>query len=579
MKNTKLEFSIEDTKDNLTVLRIKKNDRWIYIGSKYNMALEIEKFLMQCKSVDEKESILLVYGFGTGEHVKALRDKYKHNEIIVFEPNIYLKEYISGQEWIKEDGNIIIWCGQIGDAINNIDAKLDGLNLNFTKILFFANYPKVYLKETKEFLDELKNVFISAKLDNNTKINMSKIWFQTLMENLKYMINGIPINKCKNALKDKPAIIVSAGPSLEKNIDELKNLKDEMFIISGGRTLRSLMDRSISPHLLAVVDPLEISYKLCEGYLENADIPLLFYEGTNNMVVSEHKGQKIFFSYNEFINKTLGEKVLEVKTGGSVAHVMTSAAVIMGCNPIIFIGQDLAYTNEKSHAAIAQNRDGKTGFNELKRNDDIFVEDINGNQVRTSLVLNDYRIGIEKIIEESNGVLFINSTEGGARIKGTIEMPLKEAIEKYRKDNKIPILNNTINQCNNLQKNALKYLNETKESCTKIILKYKKAVEYLKELQKSYERNDSKQINVLLNKLDEIDKKVNKEYKNIGLVDKLIYPIIYETIQIKKYISDNKDNNYEQNILNENMRFYSEIINTLQYALNYIDYAIDELSK
>ena len=580
MENTKLEFNIENTKDNLTVLRINKNNKWIYMGSKYNMTLEIDKFLEQCECIDKKESILLVYGFGTGEHLKSLRKKYKDNEIVVFEPNISMNEYIDNIEWIKKDDKITVICGKISDFINNINVRLDGLNLDFTKILFFSNYQKVYVEEVKEFLEELKYFFINVKLDNSTKINMSKIWFKTLMENLKYIIDGIPINKYRNIYKDKPAIIVSAGPSLEKNIDELRKINDEILIISGGRTLRSLIDRKINPHLLAVVDPLEVSYELCKDYIEELNIPLLFYEGTNHKVVSEHKGEKVFFSYNEFINKILGEKVLEVQTGGSVAHVMTSVAIIMGCNPIIFVGQDLAYTNEKSHAVIAQNRDGKTGFNELKRNDDIFVEDINGNLVRTSLVLNDYRMGLEKIIEKSKKTTFINATEGGARIKGTIELTLKEAIDKY-KNGRIKLLNDfkKVENSFSIKTKALIHLKETKYSCIKIIKEYKKSIEYLNELYRINEKRDNAKINLIINKLDKIDKKVSEEYKKIELVDKLIYPIIYETMQIKKCISNSKDDKCEQNILYENMRFYLSIIEELQYALKYIDDVIDKLSK
>lgn len=580
MDNTKLEFNIENTKDNLTVLRINKNNKWIYIGSKYNMTLEIDKFLKQCESVDEKESVLLVYGFGTGEHIKALRNRYKDNEIVIFEPNASMKEYINNIKWIKEDKKIIVICGKVSDVIKNISIKLDGLNLDFTQILFFANYQKVYAEEVKEFLEQLKYLFINVKLDNNTKLNMSKIWFETLMENLKYIINGTPINKYQNIYKNKPAVIVSAGPSLEKNIDELKQINDEMLIISGGRTLRSLIDRKIEPDLLAVVDPLKVSYELCKDYIENVNIPLLFYEGTNNKVVSEHNGEKIFFSYNGFVNKVLGEKVLEVQTGGSVAHVMTSAALIMGCNPIIFIGQDLAYTGEKSHAIISQNRDGKVGFNELKRNDDILVEDINGNSVRTSLVLNDYRIGLEKIIETSNGVTFINATEGGARIKGTIELTLKEAINKYKNVTIKPLNEIVKNETSfNMKLDALRYLNETKDSCVNIITEYKKTIKYLEELHLLNEKRDTAKINSIINKLDKIDKKVRKEYKKIELVDKLIYPIIYELTQIKKYIDNNKSDNYKQRILYENMRFYLSIIDELEYSLKYINKAIDELTN
>ena len=44
MISTRLEYKIEDTKDGFKILRINKDNKWIYVGSKYNMKLEIENF-------------------------------------------------------------------------------------------------------------------------------------------------------------------------------------------------------------------------------------------------------------------------------------------------------------------------------------------------------------------------------------------------------------------------------------------------------------------------------------------------------------------------------------------------------
>ena len=46
--------------------------------------------------------------------------------------------------------------------------------------------------------------------------------------------------------------------------------------------------------------------------------------------------------------------IIEGNGGGSVAHYMTLHALYMGCNPIIFIGQDLAYESEKKYSDFAR---------------------------------------------------------------------------------------------------------------------------------------------------------------------------------------------------------------------------------
>ncbi len=106
-------------------------------------------------------------------------------------------------------------------------------------------------------------------------------------------------------------------------------------------------------------------------------------------------------------------------------------AIYLGCNNIIFIGQDLAYTGERLHSnsSTLETEGGNIGMYD----DNIYADDINGNKVRTSFELDAYRRYIEFYIHMLKNINFINSTEGGANIKGTKVMPLKESLNKYGK--------------------------------------------------------------------------------------------------------------------------------------------------
>ena len=77
--------------------------------------------------------------------------------------------------------------------------------------------------------------------------------------------------------KDVPAIIVSAGPSLDKNLAEMINYKDKLkdyFIIAGNRTLKTLINNNIKPDLLVTVDPNEITHEMINSSNYN-DIPIV----------------------------------------------------------------------------------------------------------------------------------------------------------------------------------------------------------------------------------------------------------------------------------------------------------------
>lgn len=575
MCDIEIKYEIEISKDNYKILKIYKDNKNVYIGSKYNMKREIDSFLGKYIKVDEK-SVLLVYGFGAGEHIKLLRKKFVDNEIIVFEPNILLRKYTDELDWVRSDDKLIITSANTEEIYSILKKYINEFNVDFVKSMYFSNYDKIFPYSMDKLTKIIQNFLVDLKLSSNTAKKNSNKKMTNLFENIKYIINGVPADIYSNKYKNKPAVIVSAGPSLEKNIELLKKIDNSIAIISGERTLRSLIDLEISPDLLVAVDYNNICYDLCKDYIENLNKPLLFSENTNSHVVANHKGEKLFYTNNKFINNIAGHEIKKIEDGGSVAHVMTSYAIMLGCNPIIFIGQDLAYTDDKSHASICQNRDGKIGFKELKNDkQDIYVKDINGEQVRTSLVLDSFRRFLEKIIEDNPKINFINATEGGAKIKGTIEMSLEEAIDKYKveKFNMFEKMNYEVD----MRENAIKYLKLTQKTCKDIIGSYNNTKILLGELKRYSSINDINRVNEILTKLNRIDNKVNEKYKDIYLADSLIYPIIYESMTSKSINSELSFKEKIDSIYDENMRFYDSISKELNYVLEKIDYILNEI--
>ena len=61
--------------------------------------------------------------------------------------------------------------------------------------------------------------------------------------------------------REMPAIIVSAGPSLNENIEELKKAKNKAFIIAVDTAMKPLLRNGIIPDMYAIIDgtkPLEL---------------------------------------------------------------------------------------------------------------------------------------------------------------------------------------------------------------------------------------------------------------------------------------------------------------------------------
>lgn len=571
------EYKIELSRDGYEILKVKIDNKWFYIGSKYSMKNEIDKFINKFNEKEDSHSILLVYGFASGVYIEALRQIFKNNRIIVLEPNESLNEYIYNKKWVIEDENLIIQFPKQYESNSEFLNYIEEYDLDKIKFVYLDQY-LVYKDDLKKILGDFNKYLSILKVNRNTKLVFSKRWFETTIRNIPSIIKSTPINLYKDIYKDKPAIIVSAGPSLEKNIDELKNIHKNILIMSGGRTLKPLINKGIDLSLLTVTDPGEISYELVEEYIQNVNVPLLFYEGTNEKVVSSHKGDKICFSDSKFIDDIFQMDTIQLSAGGSVSHSMVSCALVFGCNPIIFIGQDLAFNNKNRYSSLTKNRDGKDPSNCRENNNYILVEGVKETQVMSNGEFNNFRASFERIIEGNPETVFINATEGGARIKGTIEMSLKDAILKYGKSEVEDIKKIKYNV--NLKENAISLLKKAKKSTENIINISKEALDKLKNIKKLKSLNDINKLNKSLTKLNELDDKIKEEYKNIELVKDLMYPIIYKTLN-GRYTNSSDDSQKDkiEGIINENRELYSQFVEQLQFAKKHIDEALDMLEK
>lgn len=568
------DFEIEISKDNYKIIKVQKNHKNVYLGSKYNMSMEIEKFL---KNIDgDENSVFIIFGVAMGEHIKKLRETYKDNTIIVIEPNIKLVEYLNFHEekFLKQNKIILLPFDKC--IRENLTNNISVFRLAHVRYFKFSNYDQIYEEEYCILTKVLGEVLINMTVNLNTNKYYSVQWFNNCLQNLKYITNGIPYKVYKNKFKNIPAVIVSAGPSLDRNIKDLKYINKNMLLFTGARTLKALLDNGTSPDLLALVDPEDMNYDFLKGYIEEFVKPMLIYEGANSKAIKEHKGEKIFFSQNKIIDKMFEEEIGSLIIGGSVSHTLIYFAALMGCNPIILVGQDLAYTGEKVYSDVANSEITCT----YKNDKDFYVEDINGGMVRVSREFNLFRISIEEdIIPLFPNTKFIDATEGGAKIRGTEIMTLKEAINKYEDNNKIEFNHDEYTNLK-ARENCIKLLKDTENTVETIVVNCKKCLELNEKMKKAFlcgHNNYDK----IIHKLEKEDKKIENKCKKLGLLSTLFYDTIYEImsdVEFKVKKDESREESVEK-VYKKSKNMYNSIIEISEFAIPQIKETIYEIEN
>jgi hypothetical protein len=133
-----------------------------------------------------------------------------------------------------------------------------------------------------------------------------------------------------------------------------------------------------------------------------------------------------------------------LRAGATVAHLSYYLAEYLGCDPIIFVGQDLAYSDNAFYSpGVAIHEIWRSELNrfctiEMKDWEHIVrrrgilrrVKDIDGLDIYTDETLFTYLEQFEKDFAGARAKV-IDATEGGARKRGAETMPLAEAAARF----------------------------------------------------------------------------------------------------------------------------------------------------
>jgi hypothetical protein len=572
------QYFIEKSNDDKYIIKVKDKDKAFYIGSKYSVQRDIDKFIDLIEDFNVS-TVFLIFGIGAGEHIlKLLNEIGEKNKVLIIEPDKKILDMLKESGYydvIIKDKRIMVSELNI-NIIEVLGACIDEININNIKLMVYANYDKIFKSEFKEFCKKLNDFLLNNIINMNTNISFSEQFFKCFIKNIKHVLNSVFINEFRDKFKNIPAVVVSAGPSLEKNVELLKEVQDKFVIVTGIRTVSSLNVKGINPHFVCVVDPTEKMYQVAMKSL-NCKAPLVFCECTNHQIVEEYEGKKIFFqegiNLKNVTSELLDTNVDSLWAGGSVAHTCTALARHMGCNPIIFIGQDFAYTNDKYHADSASNDN-----NIISSKDTIFIEDINGEKVRTSKLLDTYRKNMEQFIKFSKDTTFINSTEGGADMKGTKVQTLRSLIDEYSKvTNFNKGINGIINKPNGINRdevlNKIKQIlvnfEDLKEQCVT-------ALYLANEFLDSYETSNEKSIKLLLNRINNINSIIYK----IEFIEDMLKPTIYRVLMNPEYLERMNESKKEKEyrLAKQVKQLYEGIIKAIDESIPYVKECIEELN-
>ena len=450
--------------------------RPVLLHSKYAPVAEAERLVA---SLDfDKLAAFYVHGFGLGYHVEALAAKAGDDcPIFVFEPDLRLIRTAFGLRDFSAllDGRRLHFVTAPADAdappsvdaspsaegsssadpalpdkadlIVRLTAQMATLSLGVGTV---DHGPSLQLRpafhaEAKRQIDEFASY---ARTTLNTLVLNSSRTAENIARNLGRYAAAPSLARLKDRYKGRPAVIVSAGPSLRKNQHLLPSVEGKAVVIAVQTTLQPLVEMGVEPHFVTSLDYHDISARFFENLPNNRKLrtELVAEPKATSKVLDLWAGNTTLLK-NDYASSLLREMKLAkdgLQAGATVAHLSFYLAEYLGCDPIIFLGQDLGFSDGLFYAAGTSYEDvwrpetGRFCSVEMKQWDQIVRErfllrripDYQGNPMYTEERLYTYLQQFERDFLRSDRTI-IDATEGGAGKRGSTVMPFAQAIAAH----------------------------------------------------------------------------------------------------------------------------------------------------
>jgi len=362
-------------------------------------------------------TIHLIYGLGLG-YLFQVASLNSNGIVILYEPDLNILK--TSFMLVDFSNDILKQNVFVTDNLEEVSECIykNSNTENSPLLLSTIAYRNLNQSGFNDLVETLQRLVGSFNMDRKfTQEKFYPLLNQTL-SNILHMVNEVPLWELKDLYKGKTAVVVSAGPTLDRNVEIIRKYRENIVLVVVGTALKTLTKNDLVPDFLCIIESFDSSKQLedvdttkinfvtepfSHPNLRNFEFKNVFAHVSSNMPTNAYWSEVANIKSDEYFSK------------GTVSYTALNTARILGCSKIVLVGQDLAYIEGQCYSKDSAYKDLVCKYNEeLKKweisanNFEDFANSLSNNPDKNERI----NVAIRRLERLNNSLYYVKGIRG-----------------------------------------------------------------------------------------------------------------------------------------------------------------------
>lgn len=294
---------------------------------------------------------LCVIGAGAGWVVDAAEELPGEVRVLVFEPDIACCVAMFERRDLRElirAGRLLVVAGPEFEGAGDAWRLFGRINAE-PPLLVHPVVAVARRAATVMAAHLIRKSIADASANERARRRFAAPYLLNTLSNVPSLATESDAGALFNLYPGKPVVIAAAGPSLNRNLEELRPHRDNVVLVAADTALRTILAAGLAPDFAVAVDPGKPNARHLMSLPEFEQTALVAEASVQPTSLARFVGRTFFFRVDEhhpwpWLHSS-GIDVSRLQAWGSVIVTAFDLGVRLGGNPLVFIGADLAYTD------------------------------------------------------------------------------------------------------------------------------------------------------------------------------------------------------------------------------------------